>query len=325
MKVHLNPEVVRFLRAFSIVLAGIVFFDLIIGGGLRYLYSNQRSGIFYRISYAVNSTNAACLVLGSSRAAHQYDPDVFENKLRSTFYNCGNDAHYLLYSCAVASAIIKRYSPKYIIFDIMPDEFAPSSSSLPLHKAQFSQLLPYHNNAAIWPYINLNSNFERIKLVSKIYPYNSDLADLVSGLDQNAHKYNKGYIELVQSEEMLKYNVVDTTKIFTEDGAADSLAYHTFCNLIAELRKKNVTVLLVISPLAFKCSDPITTSMCTLICKKYNNSRFMNFTNKPYWFRDKYFHDDFHLNGVGAKLFSAEVADFIKGNGVAHSPAYAAY
>jgi len=325
MKVNLNPEVLRFLRTFSIVLAGIVLFDLIIGGGLQYLYSKQRSGPFYRVSYAINNANASYLVLGSSRVAHQYDPDIFESKLRSTFYNCGHDAHYLLFSCAIASAIIKRYSPKYIIFDIMPDEFAPSSSSVPLHKAQFSQLLPYYNNPAIRPFINFNGNFERIKLISKIYPYNSDLADLITGLDPNAHKTNKGYIELIQSNDKYKYNIVDTTKIFAEGSTIDSVAYHTFCNLIAELKKKNVTVLLVISPLAYKCFNPVTTSMCTLICKKYSNSRFMNFTNKPYWFYDKYFYDGFHLNGFGSRLFSAEVANFIKGNDAVKSPAYTSY
>ena len=322
MKVNLKAELLRFLRAFSIVFIGIALFDFIIGWGLRYLYDKQRSGPLYRISYAINCTNAAYLVVGSSRAIHQYDPSVFENTLKSTFYNCGNEAHFLLYGCAVVSAILDRYSPKYIIFDIMPDEFAPTSS---LYKSQFSALLPYYKNASIRPYINFNSNFESIKLVSKIYPYNSDLAYLITGLDKNKHKDDRGYTELPQPNERYKYNIVDTTRFIKEESTADSVEYHTFCNLMAELKEKNVKVLLVISPMAYKCSDPITTGMCALICKKYSNARFMNFTNKPYWFYDKYFHDGFHLNGFGARVFSAEVANFIKANYSVQRPTYSSY
>jgi hypothetical protein len=305
MKINSNADPVRFFKTFAIILLGIIIFDFIIGSAMAQLYKKQKGGLLYRTSYAINETKAEYLVIGSSRASHHYDSKVFEDSLRSTFYNCGRDGQSSLYSCAVVSAIIARYSPKYIIIDILPDEFTQPVSG------KLSPLLPYHNNPAIRPYINFNSNFENVKLISKIYPYNSVLTDCLIGLNKNLERDYKGYVKLTKTKEGYRNKIVDTTRYLREENPVDSIKIKALFNLIDKLDKRRIPVLLVISPIAYKNINSITTNVCSSVCKKYSNAKFLNFTNIPAWLDDKYFFDYQHLNSIGADRFSAVIAKHI--------------
>src|ERR1700744_3385387 len=129
----------KFLKSFIIILVGLYLSDWIVGACLKYLYKHQTSGFQYRTSYSIDSTKADYVVLGSSRASHHYDPHVFEQKLNASFYNGGRDAQGIFYSCAVASAIINRYTPKCIIIDVRPGDFSGDD------EGKLAPLLPYHN------------------------------------------------------------------------------------------------------------------------------------------------------------------------------------
>lgn len=305
MKADSNSDLVRFLKSFAIIIVGIIVFDLIVGEGMGYLYKKQGSGLLYRTTYAVDSTKADYIVVGSSRASHHYDSKVFENCLQSSFYNCGRDQQNLIYSCAIISAITSRYSPKYIIIDILPNEFTQSA------EGHLPALLPYYKNNAIRPYINFNSNFENIKLISKIYPYNSILTDIVMGFNKKWEKDYKGYIKLTRLNEGYHYKIVDSTNIVKEENTIDSAKIKVLSNLVDKLNKRHTPVLLVISPFPYKSVNPTTTNLCLSLCKKYSNLKFLSFTNMPAWFDDKYFFDNVHLNEKGATLFSQTIAKYI--------------
>jgi hypothetical protein len=74
-----------FIKKILILLVIIALFDLMIGFLLNYLYFRQKSGLFYRATYAIEKTNADVLVFGSSRANHHYVPEVFEKRFRMSF------------------------------------------------------------------------------------------------------------------------------------------------------------------------------------------------------------------------------------------------
>jgi hypothetical protein len=291
--------VTKFLKSATIIGFFIIIADWALGTGFKYLYSRQRSGLLYRTSYAIDSTKAQYLVLGASRANHHYDPRIIEAVLKSTFYNCGRDKQGIIYSCAVLSAALKRYTPKEVIIEIRPDEFICSD------EGTLTSLLPYYKNNAIRPYLQYNSKFQSVKLLSSIYPYNSLFTNLLAGLNPKSYEDYKGYVKKNNTN---KERDISSLK---ENGAVDSVKVKVFNQFLDKLDKQHLHVLLVISPLRYHYTNSITTNICTMASQKFKGITFVNYANKPEWMNERYYSDNYHLNSKGAAIFSKEIANFI--------------
>ena len=103
----------------ALVLSVVFILDFTIGKTLRYYYFKESSGTHFRTTYAIEKTNADILIFGSSRANHHYVPAIFEDSLKMKFYNTGRDGNGIFFQLAVLKSILKRYTPKIIIFDYM--------------------------------------------------------------------------------------------------------------------------------------------------------------------------------------------------------------
>jgi hypothetical protein len=293
-------EIKRFAKSLIIIGVGVLLFDFVIGSGLKYLYTKQKSGLLYRTSYSIDSTRADYIVLGSSRANHNYDPKVFENTLKSSFYNCGRDKQGLVYSCAVLSAILERYQPKCVIIDIRPDEFTQSD------EGSLATLLPYRKNAAIRPYLDYNGKFESVKFLSHIYPYNSLFTNLIVGLKKNWKEDYKGYRALTN---LNPDPALDTLK---ENIPLDTIKVKVFHATLARLTQLQIPTYLVISPIHYIYISKYTVDICLKNAREFSNIKFLNYTNKAEWRDNSNFSDHNHLNQQGAALFSATLAEEIQ-------------
>jgi hypothetical protein len=275
--------------------------DLIIGGGLKYLYEKQSSGLLYRSNNGLDSTTADILVFGSSRASHHYNPHIFEEKLKLTCYNCGRDAQGSIYSCAMISAIVVRYKPRCIIIDIRPNEFTTSD------KGKIASLYPYIDNKIIRSYYNYEGPFEKIKFVSHIYPYNSLLTNLLVGVtDFNRRRSEdyKGYLPLKETKEKEFHEYNETDQI-------DTAKVRYFKELLINLDCLNIPTLVIISPIYGKVIDGVTVALSASICSSFKSIKFLNFTHSPNYETPKYFSDFYHLNELGANIFSNELISHI--------------
>ena len=96
--------------------------DFSIGKTLRYFYFKQKCGRQYRATYAIEKTTADVLIFGSSRAYHHYVPGIIEDKMQQSCYNTGSPGQSLLFNYATLKAILKRYSPKLIVLDVVPGD-----------------------------------------------------------------------------------------------------------------------------------------------------------------------------------------------------------
>jgi hypothetical protein len=295
-------EVKKFLRAFAVVIVLIYIMDFLIGSALKWLYQNQKSGYLYRSNYCIDSTRSNYLVIGSSRANHHYDSRIFEKELNDSFYNCGRDGQNIIYSCAMASAIVHRYKPKLIIIDIRPNEFTMRDED------KLSSLLPYHNNPAIKPFLKYYSQYEDLKLLSHIYPYNSLLASLiagVSGKNMGMEDYH-GYIRLngvLQNKSLIE---------FKEKGQVDSMKLEAFTELLSLLNEKQIRTFVIISPLYEKYESTLTARISSNVCSRYPSVKFLNFADTALFKDFELYKDQTHLNQSGAKLFSMAIAKRIK-------------
>lgn len=277
--------------------------DHVVGYLFEYSYNHQKQGVLYRVNYAVDSTKADCFVVGSSRATHHYDSDIISKATGYSFYNSGSEGRGVIYSAAVISASIHRYKPKLIIIDVRPNEFTTSGDE------DLSALLPYYKKQYVMPYINYASDFQKVKLLSKIYPYNSLLTTMMAGRSNrvDANTFDKGgYIPM--------YGLVKNKKIIPYAGDKNKLdkgKVRFFTELLDHLEKEKIHSLIVMSPLYFQYKGSTTLDVCNKVVSRLKYSKFVNFSGHPEFKDPAKFDDELHLNNHGAAFFSSEIAVII--------------
>lgn len=278
--------------------------DFLVGGLLQHFYFSQKSGSLYRTTYSMDSTKAEMLVFGSSRANHHYVPEIFEGGLDISFYNTGRDGNFIFYNYAIFKTILNRYNPKIVIFDINPSEFNYSITSYD----RLSALLPYVSiNNSITEIIQCRSPFEKIKLLSSIYPYNSLLTTIFIGnltLNKSRKADVKGYVPIFRQKSDIQATVFDTLVC-----NFDTLKLHYLKEVVRLCNQHDVQLIFVQSP--------------SLISYKYNEAEnflqgfitqnkgiYLNYNNDSVFLSNpRYFADAMHLNDSGARCFSELLVD----------------
>ncbi len=295
----------KFLLFFLIVF----LLDRSIGGILKYLYFNQDSGLLYRTTYSIDSTKAEIVIFGSSTANHHYYPGSFEKRMNLSLYNAGRDGNSIFYHYSVLKCILKRYSPKIAILDFNIGEFKKDEQSYD----RISSLLPYYEQHPEIQYIiQQKSQYEKYKIFSKIYPYNSLLFTIAIG-NSNLNKMR----ENIQSQEgylplKREWRQDISTDTSNKNYVIDSNKIDIFENFIRDCHNSDVKLYIVISPrfLKFKFED-CSISIAREIAKKFNID-FFNFSNDPDFLEHpELFADKSHLNDTGAKIYSNKVIDKI--------------
>ena len=294
----MNDKII-ILRKFLLFIVLMLLLDFSIGFMLRKIYFSQKSGWDYRTTYVINEVKSDVLILGSSRASHHYNPSIIEDSLKLSAYNGGRDGCTIFYYYALLKSALERYHPKVVVLDLRPLEFEQDQDAYD----RLSILLPYYeSHPEIRPICLLRSKFERYKLLSKMYPYNSKLFSSITTLFNLKRKINesqlKGYLQLDgvydgSSKQIQSYaNKIDTNKV----------AY--FKNFINTCQTAHVKVIVCASPVFVKMLNTSKTiEMAKDICKD-THTPFFDYTNTAEFDDQKLFADYNHLNGVGAAKFT---------------------
>ena len=294
----------RFAFKLSLFIVLLAILDAGIGGLLREFYFRQTSGLSYRLTYAMDHSTDDVIVLGSSRAQVHYVPSIIEKITGKSCYNAGRDGQSLLFSYAVQEAIIKRHQPDVLILDLIPRDFF----NLSIHYDRLSALLPYYDShEEIRPIVHLRSRFERLKLISHIYPFNS--------LPLQIAKYN-----LVKGEELDGYvpqfgEMTPLMQTQEEENAPwsrkglDPNMVRAFESLVENCVDSKIVLFIVISP-AYQgkapgmfAIDKLKEIMENCSFEIWDYSNHSDFANETRLFRDQS-----HLNYDGARLFTDLVA-----------------
>ncbi len=164
------------LSAFALL---VFCLDFATGTFLKKIYFKQKSGFDWQTNYAINETKADLLIFGSSRAANIFDPEILGSALNMSCYNAGRAGFSILYHYPVLQVITKRHTPKLVILSIDAGGFSINTDAYD----RLSSLLPYYEtHNEIKSAVDLKSRYEKFKVFSKTYPYNSMLLPILSGL-----------------------------------------------------------------------------------------------------------------------------------------------
>lgn len=281
--------------------------DFLIGNLLSYYYFKQQRGADYLTTYAIDSTKADLLIFGSSRANHHYLPPVFENHLNLTCYNVGRDGSFLFYHYAILKAVLKRYSPKIIILDFNDGEFSKNEGNYD----RISSLLPYYkSHPEMRSIIELKSPYEKLKLLSKIYPYNSSLLIIAGGnaiFSKKKREDINGYIPLTKVwSDSIRY---ENTPIKYEIDSTKVKIYESF---IRDCLNSKVKLYISCSPHFIRYTHrDYSIKLAQEIAKKYDVRFFDHLQDSVFINNSELFADPLHLNNKGAQLFSINIVDSI--------------
>ena len=295
----------KILINLTVILFTIFIFDFIIGSTLRYFYFKESSGLHYLTTNSIDKIESEIIVIGSSRATHHYVPEVFENLLKTDFWNAGRDGHNIFYQLAIMKAILKRYTPKIIIVDL----------DISFKKESFERLnslLPYYKkHEEIRDIIKLRGPYEKIKLLSQIYPFNSIILTIIIGnlkINKIRKPNNKGYIAERRgwNDDIERKN----SKIYTPD----SQKIETLKEMIKLSKNSGAKLIAVYSPLFTIENTNPGIDICKKLCLSENVPLY-NFINDTLFINNKtLFHNKLHLNHYGASIFSQIIANRIKQN-----------
>jgi hypothetical protein len=301
-----SNKYLRFTFRSIVLIFLIVFSDQLIGRLLKHFYFKQIAGASYRANFAIDSTHAQILIFGSSRANHHYVPQIFEDSLNLSCYNVGRDGSFLLYNYAIFKIITDRYSPKIIIVDIMSEDLNYNTDSY----SRLSVLLPYYrDHPEIRDIILLRNRFEKFKLLSQIYPYNSEILHILLGnleLSKKIRDDQKGYVPLYSS-------LKDTIPLISVSGygLVDNNKVKALNDIISICKQKDIELVFVTSPIFYRIKHNHNQLLDSIIIGAH--LKYYYFLNNDQFLKNPYLFQDFsHLNNEGAMCFSRMLAAQLK-------------
>jgi hypothetical protein len=283
-----------------------IVLDIAIGAGLRHFYFTESSGFQYPTTYAMEQTDAEELVFGSSRANHHYVPEIFEQGLGLSFYNAGRDGQGILFHTAMLKSVAKRHAPKVVILEYYGD-FAWQEGGYD----KLSALLPYYrDHEEIRSIVELKGPYEKLKLLSSVYPYNSELLSIAMGnlsINKARNADHQGYAPLdgVWPEPRRPAKLADS-------GRLDDNKIAAFREFIAVAKGTGAKVFVVDSPIFMQSPPDAGLALARAICAE-NGVAFLDHTQDPRFVEHReLFKDISHLNHDGARQFSSLIAGTIR-------------
>jgi len=281
--------------------------DFGIGRLLKVFYFRQTSGVDYRTRYAMEHSREDLLIFGASTAVHDYIPPTFETHLKLSAYNVGRDAMSIFYDYAVLKAVLKRYTPKMIILAFDKDEFSQSAESYD----RLSTLLPfYKTHPEIDGIIDLKGPYEKYKMISNIYPYNSLVVTISAGnsdLNKKRREDIKGFVAVNKTwPEPIKCDSSFTNEVL------DSNKVKVYESFIADCINAKIELYIITSPSFVKATYPSNSLVLgKAIAERYKVSFFDYSQDSGLLNNRNLFADIPHLNASGATIYSDKIANRI--------------
>lgn len=290
----------------SFIFKGLIFVvllfgaDRLVGYGLKWLYDNQKDEEYFYASEAMERQECDLVILGSSRARNHYNPDILSDSLGISCFNAGRSGHFLMYQSAQLHVMLSRYTPKWIILDVVPYDFTGGKNY-----DRLSVLLPYKNHKETHRFLKMRSEFEMWKCMSEIYPYNSMFLKLIPNL-KNTGAFNKNGFQPLHGYYKGEKQIYNNDSIKTDDDKVEE-----FKRIIKLCKDKGIKLTVVTSPFyADYKKQTSTTLLVKEICNE-EGAEYFSFLNDKDFEDIKLYHTVDHLNSDGADKFTKKIAELL--------------
>ena len=254
-----------------------------------------------RMNYQVTRCESECLILGSSRASHHYNPSIIQDSLKMTTYNAGRNGHGISYADGVLRAILERRKPKLLILEFSDGEFRPDWTE------KISSLKPYYNTYPQVLQLAEKVLDERESLKSKFSAYrmNSLIFPIIGTYLHSSKDTERGFMPLKgQNDKNMKMR--ESKGIFTIDEKNKDILN----DLIDLCEANNIKVIAFCSPM-FQDFSSERVELSKVCAEK--NIPFYDYSNDEYFMkRPDLFWDNAHLNEDGANVYTKLIISDIR-------------
>ena len=293
----------------------VILIDQCLGFILKKLYFRQQTGQNYALNYVFNDCKEDILILGASQAQHNYDSRIICDSLKLSCYNAGQDGgHSILLQYAQLKVLTKRYSPKIVILEFRADK-------MEYYKEDYEKLqvlLPYYTKyPELSSLILLRSPIERLKLLSAIYPFNSNLINIIRFNTNNHASRKRDFNGYVPIKGVMKNKMTENENEKKQQLTLDTNKINALKKIISLCKEKNIFLLIITSPHFHKFNEkqefpsPATEIAYNIIHQYKVN--YLDFTfDSTYADKMNWFKDNIHLNENGANYFSHILAGKLK-------------
>ena len=297
------------------VLIGIVTFCLLlvvvdraVGGWSDKMYHQSKYGIFHRQIYCLTESQDELMILGSSRAAHHYVPQVFEDSLGMSCYNAGSDGMCIYYHYGILASRIQRgCPPKMVILEVISTDAEVSQGATFSLDAALDRYAPHYGEfTEIDSLFAYNGWKERVKLMSKTYRYNSKLVQTIK-CNYIPWPEDRGYEALTGVMQVAEgAKAADVLAPASDDPTIEERKLVYLQKFIYDCKANNIQLVMCYSPY-YGQAVPNSIRMIEGIAAK-NDVLFLNYGDDERFQKPEYFQDASHLNDTGATEYSKEVA-----------------
>ena len=274
------------------------------GEVFSFMVKHAKGGDNKRYNYICNEINEDIIIFGSSRAFHHYNPAIITDSLGMSCYNCGQEGNGIVLNYGRYQLISQRYHPKLLIYDVIPSYDLLSAED---NQKYLGHLRPYYDKEVILELFDRVDKTSRVKMMSKLYRYNSKFVQIVSDFIHPQRVDDiKGFRPIHQEMDTLKIN---KKKFDGVKPCYDTLKIQLLKDMIEE--SKTTKVVFVVSPYWNEMDTTVLAPLKT-ICANYSIP-ILDFSNdKRFLHQNCFFFDSGHLNSRGADYFTRELIKELK-------------
>lgn len=298
----------------GIFICMLFLFDFILGHLIQRLFFLQKETANARLIYSLYSANEDIMIYGNSRALCHYNPKIIEDSLHLSCYNACRDGGYsILIQAAQISSLLEYHLPKVVIceYDFTYMDYRS------IDYQRLNILLPFANrNQYIAELIGLRSPFEKFKLMSKLYPFNSDVINIIryNINPKKSHITEFGYDPVNRPNIGVKN---DINYPYSADTYLDVNKFHAIEMIINLCKEKNIILIFINSPIyrpdeLFKPNLSFAAEKTIKLLIR-NKVPFLDMSNDTILTKHiDFFYDIGHLNEKGSNLFSKRISSQLK-------------
>lgn len=286
----------------------LVVVDWAVGAWSEKMYYKSKYGIFRRQIYCLTESQDELMILGSSRAAHHYVPQVFEDSLGISCYNAGSDGMCIYYHYGILASRIQRgCPPKMVILEVIGTDAEVSQGATFSLEAALDRFAPHYGEfAEIDSLFAFNGWKEKVKLLSKTYKYNSKLVQTIKcnyipWPEDRGYEALNGVMKVADGEK-----VADVLLPSSERPNIEERKMVYLQKFIDDCKVNNIELVMCYSPY-YGQRTPKSIYVIEELAKK-NAVLFLNYGDDWRFQKPDYFQDASHLNDTGAKEYSKVVA-----------------
>lgn len=303
-------EVKKVLIGVVSIIVLLVVADWTVGTWSEKMYYKSKYGIFHRQIYCLQESKDDIMILGSSRAAHHYVPQIFEDSLAMTCYNAGSDGMCIYYHYAIlASRIHRGCAPKMVIYEALASDAEVSSGATFSLDAALDRLAPHYGEIpAIDTLFAFNGWKENLKLMSKTYRYNSKLVQTIK-CNYIPWPEDRGYEALTGMMKVKNGKAADVLDS-SNDVIIEERKLEYVQKLINLCKANDIKLIMCFSP---KYNYKLTEGIERIKELAHNNGvLFLDYGQAEQFQNPEYFQDASHLNDTGAHVYTEEILKQIK-------------